>query len=166
MKRNKDATKLIPVTPEQAKLLESSLRIRIMHALADEPRTSKQVALLLGSTPGNVHYHIRKLYDGGLLELAHTQAAGGVVEKYYRSLGTAFQSRELQGYEYLPGEAPRQLKTSLSLSENDLEEFLAQLKDLLTEWEIKGTKGQEYGIGITVGRVNTALSAEADGESN
>jgi DNA-binding transcriptional ArsR family regulator len=166
MKKNTDAAKPISVTPEQARLLESSLRIRIMHALADEPRTSKQVAGLLRSTPGNVHYHIQKLYAGGLLELTHTQTVGGVVEKYYRSLGTAFQSREIQGYEYLPGETPRQLKTRLSLSENDLEELLAQLNELLTQWELKGTEGQEYGIGITVGRVSIAVSEEADEQSD
>lgn len=157
MKKN---TEPIPVTPEQARLLESSLRIKIMHALADEPRTSKQAADLVGSTPGNVHYHIQKLYAGGLLELTHTQTVGGVVEKYYRSLGTAFQIGAFQGFHYLPGEAQRRLSTRLALSEEDLEEFLDQMKELLSRWEVKDTEGGEYGIDITVGRLSAAMSVE------
>lgn len=66
----------LKVTPEQDKLLESALRIKIMHTLSGEPLTSKQVAGKLNKTPGNIHYHIIKLYEGGLLELVRTETAG------------------------------------------------------------------------------------------
>lgn len=143
----------IPITPEQSKLLESSLRIKILHALREEPRTAKQAADMLGQSPGNVHYHIRKLYDGGLLELSKTQAVGGVVEKYYRSVGTVFQSTGFQGLDFLPDHTKHTLATRLSLSEDDLKEFVRQVDDLLDRWEAKCTEGTEYGVSITVGRV-------------
>lgn len=54
-----------------------------MHALADEPLTSKQVAEKLHKTPGNIHYHIIKLFEGGLLELVRTEAAGGIYGMLY-----------------------------------------------------------------------------------
>lgn len=151
----------IPITPEQSKLLESSLRIKILHALKEEPRTSKQVADLLGQSPGNVHYHIRKLHDGGLLELCRTQTAGGVVEKYYRSIGTAFQLADFQGYDFLPGGTQRRLATRLSLSEEDLREFVRQMDELLAHWEAKNTKGPEYGVAVTVGRIREPDSSAA-----
>lgn len=83
------------VSPEQSKLLESALRIKIMHTLAEEPLTSKQVAEKLGKTPGNIHYHIVKLYEGGLLDLVRTEASGGIIQKFYRSKATWFRSENL-----------------------------------------------------------------------
>ena len=148
------------ITAEQAKLLENSLRIKILHALNTESRTSKQVAVLLGRTPGNVHYHIQKLFAGGFLELTHTQTAGGVIEKYYRSIGTAFQSPGFEGHRFIPGSAKRQFYTSLALSAEDLAEFSGQLDRLLEQWEAKNTHGPEYGVSITVGLIESDDATE------
>ncbi|MDF2925698.1 MAG: hypothetical protein K0R57_4612 [Paenibacillaceae bacterium] len=153
-----------PVTAEQAKLLESALRIKILHALSGEPRTSKQVADYLESTPGNIHYHIQKLYAGGLLELAHTQTAGGVVEKYYRSVSTVFQSTEFWEFDFLADGPRRRLGTRLSLSEQDFAEFSEQLDRLLEQWESRSTRGEEYGVSITVGRVGPGVAGDKNGK--
>jgi DNA-binding transcriptional ArsR family regulator len=69
-------------------LLASPLRQRILEAL-EEPRTARQVATLLGATPGNVHYHMRLLSEGGLIVPAGTRRVSGATEKYFRRADAA-----------------------------------------------------------------------------
>jgi DNA-binding transcriptional ArsR family regulator len=80
------------ISVEQAKLLGNALRVKIMKQLLDKPKTSKQVATQLGHSPGNVHYHIKKLHEGGLLKLVEEKPFGGVVEKYYQAVASRFNS--------------------------------------------------------------------------
>lgn len=143
----------MPINAEQSKLLESALRIKILNVLADEPHTSKQVADLLGKTPGNVHYHIQKLHDGGLLDLVHTQTVGGVVEKYYRSKTTYFKLDRLTEFDYLDGAPQYRTATRLLLSADQYQEFIDELDTLICKWEAKDTDGAEYGVLFTLGRV-------------
>lgn len=65
------------LTDGQYLLVAHPLRIRILHALAGAELTAAQVADSLGETRGNVHYHIQKLHQGGLLELVRTEPHGG-----------------------------------------------------------------------------------------
>ncbi|WP_368504160.1 ArsR/SmtB family transcription factor [Alkalihalophilus sp. As8PL] len=88
----KDAKKSADISVEQAKLLGNALRVKIMKQLLDKPKTSKQVATQLGQSPGNVHYHLKKLHEGGLLELVEEKPFGGVVEKYYKAVASRFNS--------------------------------------------------------------------------
>ncbi|MGG6309561.1 ArsR/SmtB family transcription factor [Paenibacillus macerans] len=141
------------INAEQSKLLESALRIKIMNVLADEPHTSKQVADLLGKTPGNVHYHIQKLYDGGLLDLVKTQTVGGVVEKYYRSKATYFKEEQFKEFAFLEGDPPYRAATRLLLSAGQRQAFIDEMDALIRKWESMDTDGDEYGVLFTLGRV-------------
>ena len=149
---NQKTESYLPITLEQSKLLESSLRIKIMHVLAEEEKTSKQVADLLEKTPGNVHYHIQKLLEAGLLEMVKTQEVKGVVEKYYRSKGTIFRAEQLPAYEFEQKHLQR-LASRLSLSAEEHKEFYDDLVLLLKKWEGKETSGEEYGVLITLGKI-------------
>lgn len=149
----------MPINAEQSKLLESALRIKILNVLADEPHTAKQVADLLGKTPGNVHYHIQKLYDGGLLDLVSTQTVGGVLEKYYRSKTTFFQPEHFTGFHYLEGMPQFRVATRLLLSPEQSQEFIDELDALVRKWEAKNTDGAEYGVLFTMGRVQDSDSS-------
>lgn len=148
----------MPINAEQSKLLESALRIKILNVLATEAHTSKQVADLLGKTPGNVHYHIQKLYDGGLLDLVNTQAVGGVIEKYYRSKNTFFKPETFTAFHFLEEVPPYQVATRLLLSEGQYQEFIDELDTLIRKWEAKDTDGAEYGVLFTLGRVQDSDS--------
>ena len=75
----------IPISVEQAKLLGSAQRVKIIGAISDQAKTAKQVAVELGQSPGSTHYHIQKLFEGGLIDLVETRAEGGILEKYYKS---------------------------------------------------------------------------------
>ncbi len=102
----------VPITAQQYQLLSSPMRLRILRVLADEPKTAKQVADEMGETRGNVHYHIQRLVDGGIVELTETRQAGSITEKYYRSRGTRVGSPRSRGSVL----AWRKLKTSCSKS--------------------------------------------------
>lgn len=156
MSSNKKAP--MPISAEQSKLLESALRIKILNVLANEAHTSKQVANLLSKTPGNVHYHIQKLYDGGLLDLVNTQTVGGVVEKYYRSKTTFFKPEQFTEFAYLEDEPPYRAATRLLLSPAQYQDFIDELDALIRKWEAKDTDGAEYGVLFTLGRVQDSDS--------
>jgi DNA-binding transcriptional ArsR family regulator len=145
----------LQVTPEQNKLLESALRIKIMHALADEPLTSKQVAEKLHKTPGNIHYHIIKLFEGGLLELVRTEAAGGIIQKFYRSKATFFRSENFSGFQFRKEDTVEHFVTRLSLSPAELKAFQQEMMKFISAWESKVTQGEEYGIDVIIGRLHT-----------
>ncbi|MBA9085331.1 DNA-binding transcriptional ArsR family regulator [Fontibacillus solani] len=149
------SSNLMQITREQAKLLESALRIKILNTLSEESRTSKQVADLLNKTPGNIHYHIQKLYDGGLLELVKTHAVGGVTEKYYRAKSTTFKQPDLPQFLFTRDTPMFDISTRLLLSEDQLEQFKHDFIALINKWEAMNTdtNGLEYGVSFQMGRV-------------
>lgn len=75
---------------EQLKLLADPLRLRLVRAFAEAPRTTKQVAESLGEKPTRLYHHVAQLEEAGLLELVGTRPVRGTTEKYYRSVGRAF----------------------------------------------------------------------------
>lgn len=75
---------------EQLKLLADPLRLRLVRAFAEAPRTTKQVAVALGEKPTRLYHHVSLLEEAGLLELVETRPVRGTTEKYYRSVGRAF----------------------------------------------------------------------------
>ncbi|MDQ0196174.1 winged helix-turn-helix domain-containing protein [Paenibacillus wynnii] len=143
----------LPISEEQVKLLESALRIKIMHALAQEALTSKQVAEKLQKTPGNIHYHIIKLFEGGLLELVGTEAVGGIIQKFYRSEATWFKAPNVSSLQFSPEDQIEHFTTRLTLAADELERFQTELKELITKWESEVTHGNEYGVDINIGRL-------------
>lgn len=153
--QNSHGDQPLQITAEQSKLLESALRIKIMHALAGEPLTSKQVADKLHKTPGNIHYHITKLFEGGLLELVRTEAAGGIIQKYYRSVSTWFRSENFSGFQFPQEDRVEHFVTRLTLSKGELLTFKEELKAFISSWESKVTEGGEYGIDVVIGRLHS-----------
>jgi DNA-binding transcriptional ArsR family regulator len=149
-----------PLTLEQQKLLASAIRIQILHTIAETPRTAKQVADLLGQSPGNIHYHIKRLEEGGLVTLVETREVGGIVEKYYKSHHTRFRA---SGFSDYPGRA--RLFTRLLLSENDQIQLLEELEQVLLKWESrlpeqKGETLQEVDVLIRLQPVQTEEGEE------
>lgn len=151
------------IDEKQNKLLQNALRIKIMHALSREAMTSKQVADHLRKTPGNVHYHIQRLYEGGLLELSDTRSVAGIVEKYYTAKAAQFHfpgRAEGEGWQAdddaWTGGSPfsEYHATRLDLSEEEAVRFSDELKTLLEKWEQNTEGGQEYGVSIRLGRID------------
>ena len=82
-----------PATPEESKALGHPLRIRILRLCLDELTNKELVEKIfnrnaVGTTPGTVLYHVRRLVDAGLLTPAPVRTGiGGALEKPYRATG-------------------------------------------------------------------------------
>ena len=71
--------------------LAHPLRLRMMELFAESPKTTKQVAELLGQPPTRLYHHVAALERSGLLVLTETRQNRGTVEKWYA--GVAQQVR-------------------------------------------------------------------------
>ncbi|MFB5761646.1 ArsR/SmtB family transcription factor [Paenibacillus medicaginis] len=143
------------INEQQKKLLQSALRITIMHALGNEPKTAKQVADQLHKTPGNVHYHIQRLYEAGLLELADTRTQAGIVEKYYKAKGTRFHYPGAKEDGMHNSESVMDWFSRLHLSAPEFKEFRDDLITLLEKWEKRTGDSDEFAVSIRVARISS-----------
>lgn len=81
-----------PLQPTVAELraLAHPLRLRILELFAEQPRTTKQVAGLLGEPPTRLYHHVAALERAGLLVLKETRKNRGTVEKWYEAVAKSF----------------------------------------------------------------------------
>lgn len=146
----------LPISIEQAKLLGSALRIKIIAAIEEDAKTSKQVAVEINESPGNVHYHMKKLYEGDLIKLVEEKQVGGVVQKYYLARATTFSSDQEVYPELHPdseAEAKGSLSAAILLKEEDQQELLNEFRDLMAKWVKKTNEKdaqdvEEFVIGV------------------
>lgn len=81
---------------EQVRVLADPLRLRMLQAFGDAPRTTKQVAELLGEKPTRLYHHVDAMARAGLIQLHHTRQNRGAVEKYFTAVARRFEvGREL-----------------------------------------------------------------------
>ena len=153
---SKNENKPMSISVEQAKLLGSALRIKIIAAIENNPKTSKQVAVEINESPGNVHYHMKKLYEGDLIELVEEKQVGGVIQKYYLARETTFSS-DHEIYPELKSGSKAESKGSLSaallLKAEDQQELLDEFRDLIAKWVKKTNEKdiedvEEFVIGV------------------
>jgi DNA-binding transcriptional ArsR family regulator len=76
---------------EQIRALADPLRLRILGSLTGAPRTTKQVAELLGEKPTKLYHHVEALERAGLIRLHETRPKRGTVERYYQAVAARFQ---------------------------------------------------------------------------
>jgi DNA-binding transcriptional ArsR family regulator len=72
---------------EQVRVLAHPLRLRLLEAFAVAPRTTRQVAKLLGVHPTRLYHHVNALERVGLVRLRETRPVRGTVEKYFEAVG-------------------------------------------------------------------------------
>jgi DNA-binding transcriptional ArsR family regulator len=105
-----------------------------------------------------VHYHIKKLYDGGLLELVEERQIRGLTEKYYQSKSTWFNI-DADGVidpvlsDAFEGKESTSLSIRLQLSPDQKEEMEKGFRDFLEEWVKKSDveeASQEYSVGVKI----------------
>jgi len=78
-------------TVADLRALAHPLRLRMMELFAESPKTTKQVAELLGQPPTRLYHHVAALERSGLLVLKEKRQNRGAVEKWY--VGIAQQIR-------------------------------------------------------------------------
>jgi len=74
----------------ELRALAHPLRLRVLELFAERPRTTKQVALLLGEPPTRLYHHVAALERAGLLRLTETRKNRGTVEKWYEAIARSF----------------------------------------------------------------------------
>ncbi|HEY6829182.1 MAG TPA: winged helix-turn-helix domain-containing protein [Gemmatimonadaceae bacterium] len=70
----------------ELRALAHPVRLRILELFAEEPRTTKKVAELLGLPPTRLYHHVAALERAGLLVLRQTRQNRGAVEKWYEAV--------------------------------------------------------------------------------
>jgi DNA-binding transcriptional ArsR family regulator len=71
--------------PRFVKALGHPMRVRILALLQERTATPRELAQWLDSTLGTVSYHVRALFDLGLLELVRTTQVRGAIAHHYRA---------------------------------------------------------------------------------
>src|SRR5690349_19465131 len=70
----------------ELRALAHPLRLRIFELFAQAPRTTMQVAELLGEPPTRLYHHVHALLRAGLLRLERTVPNRGTVEKHFAAV--------------------------------------------------------------------------------
>jgi len=78
-------------TVSDLRALAHPLRLRMMELFAESPKTTKQVAELLGEPPTRLYHHVAALERAGLLVLKETRQNRGAVEKWYAGVAQQIQ---------------------------------------------------------------------------
>lgn len=69
---------------EALKVVFDPLRMRILEAFAGQPRTVKEVAEDLATSPHRLYYHVNMMEEHGLLVVTETRMVSGIQEKHYQ----------------------------------------------------------------------------------
>jgi DNA-binding transcriptional ArsR family regulator len=148
------------ISIDQLKLLSNALRVKIVTLLSTEELTAKQVADRLSLSPGSIHYHVQKLYDGGLIEIVKTNTINGIVEKYYRSIakGKWFNSSDTGATDPLldndqNSDDVTKLFLRLLLTLEEKTQLVEEMKQVLEKWINrtsinKSANRVEYAVGM------------------
>lgn len=79
-------------TVADLRALAHPLRLRMMELFAESPKTTKQVAELLGQPPTRLYHHVAALERAGLLVLTQRRQNRGAVEKWYAGVAQQIQA--------------------------------------------------------------------------
>lgn len=110
-----------PVTnitdPRWLRAISHPIRIRLLAMLDEEPASPVILASKLGQPLGTIAYHVRTLYDLGLLKLVSTRQRRGATEHYYRT--TARPTASVEAWEELDTISKQRLLTALIAKATD-----------------------------------------------
>src|SRR5258706_13770453 len=68
---------------QELRALAHPLRLKLIEHFAHGPRTTMQVAALIGEPPTRLYHHVNALERAGILHLKRTRQVRGTTEKYF-----------------------------------------------------------------------------------
>ncbi len=81
-----------PPTAAEARALGHPTRMRIVFACRDRAMTNKELAEVLDTTPGTIHYHLRPLVEEGFIDPQEPRPGPrGSREQPYRATGKSWE---------------------------------------------------------------------------
>lgn len=152
----KDKKIFIANTAKEIKMIYDPYRLRILKTFhdCDTELTVKQMAVKLDEAPNKVHYHVKKLYDFGVLELVRTENINGIIAKYYKSayngyiIGTEGKSKEV-------------LNAKEDALMNNLDDAVNHFKtDMISYINLVAEQGQEAKRGLQIGYIKLYMTKE------
>ena len=142
--KNNDDFKAVPVLPEdvpvtmpelpisitinsiqQFKAISDPIRSRILGIIQNQPATAKQIADLLGASPGAIGHHLHVLEAAGLAQVVARRMIRGIVANYYTRTARIFDfdlPREVTGDTSMNLEIMRTALNELSEAEANIDE--------------------------------------------
>jgi len=104
------------------------IRLRLYELFAESPRTTMQVAAILGEPPTRLYHHVNALQRSGLLRLKETRPIRGAVEKYFE----AVRPKRISAEGILASPAARQSARAAAATvfEQARQDLFAELRDL------------------------------------
>jgi DNA-binding transcriptional ArsR family regulator len=111
-----------PVTnisdPRWLRAISHPIRIRLLSMLDEEPSSPVILAAKLDQPLGTIAYHVRTLYDLGLLKLVSTRQRRGATEHYYET--TAHPRSTPEAWDAMDGVSKQRVLTALLDRANQL----------------------------------------------
>ena len=77
---------------DQVRLLSDPLKLRLLQAFAESPRTTKQVAAELGESVTKLYRHVDALQDAGLIEIVDETRKRGTIQRTFRAVAQRFEA--------------------------------------------------------------------------
>ena len=75
---------------EQLRVVSHPTRRQILGLLCLREMSATELKREIEDAPKNLHYHVDRLRDAGLIRLVRTEQKRGATEKYYRSVASAY----------------------------------------------------------------------------
>ncbi len=129
--------------PKGFEIIADKTRRRIIYLLRARELSVSQIADELDVTPQAIYHHIRKLLQGGLIEVAKEERIGHFIETYYKATAEVFEFTygETSGQEYGEVETREAIraieKVGFVLKVDD--ETIAKYVNLLTKIDTIGS---------------------------
>jgi DNA-binding transcriptional ArsR family regulator len=132
--------------PKGFEIIADKTRRRIIYLLRARELAVSQIADELEVTPQAIYHHMRKLLDGGMIEVAKEERIDHFIETYYRATAEVFEftygKPSGQQYEETETREAMQALAKVGFVMKTDEETIAKYVELLGKVESLGSKPQ------------------------
>lgn len=110
---------------EQVRLLADPLKLKLVRAFAEQPRTTKQAAEVLGQSITKLYRHVDALHDAGLLEVVEEKQKRGTIERTFRAVAERFEADHSLFADEAAGDGTIAAREMLRVAETEILDALA-----------------------------------------
>ena len=109
--------------------MSDPLKLRLLQAFAESPRTTRQVAAELGESVTKLYRHVDALHDSGLIEVVGEKQKRGTIERTFRAVAQRFEADHSLFSDAHGDEGMAAAREMLRVSETEILDVLANTSD-------------------------------------